>query len=153
MDGLLAQQLADVRQALELAGRLIGSSVSSPPTDIQADPDAAKAWLPEAGGGSSVKVDGDALHAAGQNHQYAADYFQAHNERTGPPIEQFLGSLGPVFGDFRAAGLEVLDHRRADYEAQASGHADMTSGLTTVMTTWQGHEQQAAQQMRGVADA
>lgn len=152
MDGLLAQQLADVREALLLAGQLIGTNVSSPPTGIQADPDAADAWVPEAGGGSSVKVDGDVLSVASQKHRYAADYFQAHSTRTSPPIEQFLGSLGPIFGDFRAAGLEVLDRRRADYETQASGHADMSSGLTQVTTAWQGHEQQAAQQLRGVVD-
>lgn len=152
MDGLLAQQLADVREALSEAGRLIGTAVSSPPTGIQADPDAAKAWLPDSGGDVSIKVDDGTLNVAGQQHQGAADYLHAVNSRTHPLIESFLGSLGPIFGDFRAAGLEVLGRRRADYDAQASGHDDVAAGLATAVARWHVHEQDAAQQLRGVTD-
>lgn len=45
MDALLQQQLNDVREALRQARELIGTNVPTPPTGIQADPEAAKKWV------------------------------------------------------------------------------------------------------------
>ena len=40
-----------------------------------------------------------------------------------------LDSLGPIFAEFRDAGGELLDQRRACYEQQAAAHAEMADRL------------------------
>ncbi|MCT7371922.1 ESX-1 secretion-associated protein [Mycolicibacterium llatzerense] len=99
-----------------------------------------------------IRIHDGVLRTAAQNHQGAADYLQAIPTSTHPPIENFLSSLGPLFGDVRAAGLTVLDQRRADYESQARGHQQMTAGLHETAAAFQNHEEQAAKQLRGVID-
>lgn len=45
VSSLVQQQLDAVREALRQARQLIGEQLVEPPTDIQADPNAAKNWV------------------------------------------------------------------------------------------------------------
>lgn len=102
-------------------------------------------------GGETMRISGQALREAAQHHQEAADYLQTVPD-THPQIEGFLSSLGPIFGGFRAAGLELLDQRRACYEQQARDHRHVTAGLNESAALWDSHEAGGAQQMRGLLD-
>lgn len=103
--------------------------------------------------GAPIQISPQTLRQAAQHHQGAADYLQTVPSTTHPPIEGFLSSLGPIFGGFRAAGLELLDQRRACYEQQARDHQHVTAGLNESATAWESHEADGAQQMRGLLDS
>lgn len=100
---------------------------------------------------SDIRVVGAKLRSAGQKHQDAADYLRAVPD-THPQIQEFLTSMGPLFGDFRAAGLNVLDQRKACYTKQADDHEHVNNGLNQAASTWDNHEGGASQQFRGVAE-
>lgn len=96
-----------------------------------------------------IRVVGDKLRGAGLKHQDAADVLRAVPD-THPQIEAFLTSLGPVFGDFRAAGGNALGRRKDCYEKQAQGHEHVNDGLHKAASTWDNHEDGAGQQFRGL---
>lgn len=103
-------------------------------------------------GDETIRISGQALREAAQHHQEAADYLQTV-PNTHPQIEGFLSSLGPIFGGFRAASLELLDQRRTCYEQQARDHQQVTAGLNQSAAQWDNHEAGGAQQMRGLLDS
>jgi len=96
-----------------------------------------------------IRIDSAHLRSAAQQHQGAADYLRGV-PATHPQIESFLSSLGPIFGDFKAAGGQVLDARKQCYDKQADDHEHVTSGLHQVAAAWDSHEQDARQQFRGL---
>ena len=91
------------------------------------------------------------LRQAATHHQETSDYL-----RTVPSsheaIQESLDSLGPIFGELRDAGRELLELRRQCYEQQAADHADLADKLTASATIWEQHEQDAARNLGGIAD-
>ncbi|OBB68683.1 MULTISPECIES: ESX-1 secretion-associated protein [unclassified Mycobacterium] len=91
------------------------------------------------------------LRQAAARHQETSDYL-----RTVPSsheaIQESLDSLGPIFGDLRDAGRELLELRRQCYEQQAADHADLADKLAASATMWEQHEQDAARSLGGIAD-
>ena len=98
-----------------------------------------------------IHVEPARLREAAAHHWEVADHL-----RTVPSshaaIQQSLDSLGPVFGEFRDAGRELLELRRRCYEQQADDHADLAEKLTTSAAVWEQHEQDAARDFRGIVE-
>jgi hypothetical protein len=99
----------------------------------------------------SIHVEPARLRQAAAQHEDAADYL-----RTVPSahaaIQESLDSLGPIFGDLRDAGRELLELRRRCYEQQAADHADMADKLRVSASRWEKHEQDAANEFGGIVD-
>lgn len=91
------------------------------------------------------------LREAAVHHQETSEYL-----RTVPSshaaIQESLDSLGPIFGELRDAGRELLELRRQCYEQQADDHADMAEKLTVSAAMWEEHEQDAARNFGGLVD-
>jgi len=91
------------------------------------------------------------LREAAAHHRETSDYL-----RTVPSshaaIQESLDSLGPVFGELRDAGRELLELRRQCYEQQADDHAELADKLNTSATMWEQHEQDAARNLRDIGD-
>ena len=79
----------------------------------------------------SIQVVPAHLRQAATRHQETSDYL-----RTVPSsheaIQESLDSLGPIFGELRDAGRELLELRRQCYEQQAADHADLADKLDGV---------------------
>ncbi|MFM9035981.1 MAG: ESX-1 secretion-associated protein [Mycobacterium sp.] len=92
------------------------------------------------------------LRRAAREHLLAAEQLGAvpagHAE-----VIAALDSLGPVFAEFRDAGRELLDHRRACYEQQSAAHAEMADRLNRAADTWEQQDSDAARQVRAVTEA
>ncbi|CQD07247.1 ESX-1 secretion-associated protein [Mycobacterium europaeum] len=99
----------------------------------------------------SIHVVPEHLRQAAARHQETSEYL-----RTVPSsheaIQESLDSLGPIFGELRDAGRELLELRRQCYEQQAADHADLADKLTASATMWEQHEQDAARNLGGIAD-
>ena len=91
------------------------------------------------------------LRVAAGHHQETSDYL-----RTLPSsheaIQQSLDSLGPIFGELREAGRDLLEHRRLCYEQQADNHADIADNLTKSASMWEQHEAEAAEKLERISD-
>ncbi len=98
-----------------------------------------------------IRVEPAKLRDAAVHHRDISDYL-----RTVPSshaaIQQSLDSLGPVFGEFRDAGRELLELRRRCYEQQADDHADLAEKLTTSAAAWEQHDSDAARDFRGIVE-
>lgn len=93
----------------------------------------------------------DDLRRAADEHRQAADELAAVPERH-PEMMAALESLGPIFAEFREAGRELLDQRRACYEQQAAAHVEMAERLSQAAETWEAQDADAARQMRSVTE-
>jgi hypothetical protein len=98
-----------------------------------------------------IRIETEQLRKAATHHQGASDYL-ATLPNSHPQIQNFLGSLGPIFGGFRAAGVEVLDQRRQCYEQQAHHHLRVADNLQQAASQWDAHESDAVQEMRSILD-
>jgi len=91
------------------------------------------------------------LREAAAHHQETSDYL-----RTVPSshaaIQESLDSLGPIFGELRDAGRQLLELRRQCYEQQADDHAGMAHKLNTSAALWEQHEDDAARKLGGIGD-
>ncbi|QLL07499.1 ESX-1 secretion-associated protein [Mycobacterium vicinigordonae] len=91
------------------------------------------------------------LRDAAARHQQTSDHL-----RTIPSshaaIQDSLDSLGPIFGELREAGRELLEFRRRCYEQQADDHAEIAQNLEISAATWERHEQEAAGMLGGIVD-
>jgi Excreted virulence factor EspC, type VII ESX diderm len=91
------------------------------------------------------------LREAAAHHQETSEYL-----RTVPSshaaIQESLDSLGPIFGELRDAGRELLELRRQCYEQQADDHAEMAENLGISAAAWEQHEQDAARDFGGLID-
>lgn len=98
-----------------------------------------------------IRVVTDNLRQAAGHHQETSEYL-----RTLPSshqaIQESLDSLGPIFGDLREAGRELLEQRRMCYEQQAEDHAQLADNLTKSASMWEEQEAQAVQRLKRVAD-
>ncbi len=95
-------------------------------------------------------VPADLREAAG-HHQETSEYL-----RTIPSshqaIQESLDSLGPIFGELREAGRELLEQRRLCYEQQADHHAEIAANLARTASMWEEHESEAARKFEHIAD-
>lgn len=91
------------------------------------------------------------LREAAGHHEQTSDYL-----RTVPSshaaIQDSLDSLGPIFGELREAGRELLELRRQCYEHQADNHANMAQDLRTSAAKWEQHEEHAAREFGSIID-
>jgi hypothetical protein len=91
------------------------------------------------------------LRDAAAHHEDTSEYL-----RTVPSshaaIQESLDSLGPIFGELRDAGRELLELRRQCYEQQANDHAEMAHKLNTSAAVWDQHEEDAAGKLGGIVD-
>ncbi|MGB6512686.1 MAG: ESX-1 secretion-associated protein [Mycobacterium sp.] len=100
----------------------------------------------------------DRIHVVPANLREAAGHHQETSEylRTLPSshdaIQQSLDSLGPIFGELREAGRELLEQRRQCYEQQADNHAEMAGNLTKSASMWEEHESDAVEKMDRISD-
>lgn len=98
-----------------------------------------------------IHVEPARLREAAAHHQDAADYL-----RTIPAshaaMQASLDSLGPVFGELREAGRELLELRRRCYEQQADDHADVAQRLALSAAMWEQHEADASRDLGGIVD-
>jgi len=100
----------------------------------------------------------DQIHAVPANMRAAAAHHQETSEhlRTVPStheaIQECLDSLGPIFGELREAGRELLEQRRQCYLLQADDHADMTQNLTISAELWKEQDVESARTLGGIAD-
>src|SRR6201995_2479862 len=100
----------------------------------------------------------DPIHVGPPQLREAADHPQETSEylRTLPSsheaIQQSLDSLGPIFGELREAGRELLEQRRLCYEQQADNHADIADNLTKSAGMWEQHEADAAEKLERISD-
>ena len=98
-----------------------------------------------------IRVDPANLRDAAAKHTEAADYLRTV-PATHDAIQESLDSLGPIFGEFREAGRELLEQRRLCYQAQADEHAAMADRLGESAARWEQHEQERAGAFRSVLD-
>ena len=91
------------------------------------------------------------LREAAVHHQQTSDYLRTVPS-SHPAIQESLDSLGPIFGELREAGRELLELRRRCYEQQADNHADMADNLRMSATMWDQHEEEAARNLGGIID-
>ena len=100
----------------------------------------------------------DRIHVVPDNLRQAASHHQETSEylRTLPSshqaIQESLDSLGPIFGELREAGRELLEQRRACYEQQADRHSQMADNLTKSASMWEAQDAEGAQEIERIAD-
>jgi Excreted virulence factor EspC, type VII ESX diderm len=100
----------------------------------------------------------DRIHVVPANLREAAGHHQETSEylRTLPSshqaIQRSLDSLGPIFGELREAGRELLEQRRICYEQQADSHAKIAENLTKSANMWEEHEAEAARRFERIPD-
>lgn len=100
----------------------------------------------------------DRIYVVPENLRQAAGHHQETSEylRTLPTshqaIQESLDSLGPIFGELREAGRELLEQRRMCYEQQADSHAQMAENLTKSASMFEEQEAQAVQRLKRVSD-
>jgi len=91
------------------------------------------------------------LREAAGHHRETSEYL-----RTLPSshqaIQQSLDSLGPIFGELREAGRELLEQRRLCYKQQADNHSDIADNLTKSAGMWEQHEAEAAEKLERISD-
>lgn len=100
----------------------------------------------------------DRIHVVPANLREAAGHHQETSEylRTVPSshqaIQDSLDSLGPIFGDLREAGRELLEQRRLCYQQQADSHAELADNLTKSASMWEEQDAGAAEQIGRISD-
>jgi hypothetical protein len=91
------------------------------------------------------------LREAAGHHQETSDYLRtlpsSHNA-----IQESLDSLGPIFGELREAGRELLEQRRQCYEQQADSHAEVANNLTKSASMFEEQEAASVRRLRRIAD-
>lgn len=98
-----------------------------------------------------LNVAPDELRQAAREHRDTADYL-ATVPSGHAGIMATLESLGPIFAEFRDAGRELLDQRRACYEQQAAAHAELADRLLEAAGRWEEQDSDAAGRLSDVAE-
>ena len=91
------------------------------------------------------------LREAAGHHQETAEYLRAIPS-SHQAIQESLDSLGPIFGDLREAGRELLEQRRLCYEQQADSHAEIAANLVRTANMWEEHESEAVSKFEHISD-
>ena len=99
-----------------------------------------------------IHVVPDELRRAAVHHQQTAEQLStlpaSHDD-----IMASLESLGPIFGELRDAGRELLDQRRACYEQQAAAHAELATNLRHAAEVWEHQDSTAAAEFGRIIEA
>lgn len=90
------------------------------------------------------------LRAAAREHRQTAEHLAAAPAGNAE-VMSTLDSLGPIFAEFRAAGAELLEQRRACYLGQAAAHAELADQLDRAAAAWEQQDAEAAQRLRAIA--
>lgn len=98
-----------------------------------------------------IHVVPDELRAAARQHQDSAERLLEVPSNHGD-IMTSLESLGPIFGELRDAGRELLEQRRACYEQQAQAHAELAANLRHAADTWEQQDSDAAAALSRVVE-
>jgi CHASE3 domain sensor protein len=98
-----------------------------------------------------IRVVPDNLRQAASHHQETSEYLRALPS-SHPAIQESLDSLGPIFGELREAGRELLEQRRLCYEQQADSHSQMADHLTKSASMWEAQDAEAAQEIERISD-
>jgi len=61
-------------------------------------------------------------------------------------------ALGPIFGELREAGRELLEQRRLCYEQQADSHSQIADNLTKSASMWEAQDAESAQEIKRISD-
>ncbi|WP_343600532.1 ESX-1 secretion-associated protein [Mycobacterium sp.] len=91
------------------------------------------------------------LCAAADRHRQTAEYLRSVPASHAAILES-LDSLGPIFGELREAGRELLEHRHVCYHQQADDHVDLADALLVAANAWEQHEDEAARRIGGIVD-
>src|SRR4051812_3649438 len=97
-----------------------------------------------------IHVVPDELRRAAREHQDTAEQLSTVPSRHADILAS-LDSLGPIFGELREAGRELLDQRRACYEQQAAAHADLATKLPPSADVWEPQDGAAAAELGRIA--
>jgi hypothetical protein len=98
-----------------------------------------------------IRVVPEHLRQAAGHHQETSEYLRAL-PTSHQAIQESLDSLGPIFGELREAGRELLEQRRMCYEQQADSHAQMAENLTKSASMFEEQESQAVQRLKHISD-
>ena len=91
------------------------------------------------------------LREAAARHEETSDLLRTLPASHGA-IQESLDSLGPIFGELREAGRELLELRRQSYEQQADDHAEIAQNLHISAALWERQEREAADKFGGIVD-
>lgn len=91
------------------------------------------------------------LREAAGHHQETSEYLRAIPS-SHQAIQESLDSLGPIFGELREAGRELLEQRRLCYEQQADNHAEIAANLSRMANMWEEHESESASKFEHISD-
>jgi hypothetical protein len=98
-----------------------------------------------------IHVVPDELRRAARDHQDTAEQLSTVPSRHAEILAS-LASLGPIFGELREAGRELLDQRRACYEQQAAAHAELATNLRHTADVWEHQDSAAATELGHVTE-
>jgi uncharacterized protein YukE len=98
-----------------------------------------------------IHVVPDELRRAARDHQDAAEQLSTVPAGHGDILAS-LDSLGPIFGELRDAGRELLDQRRACYEQQAAAHAELATNLRHAADVWEHQDAAAAAELGRITE-
>ena len=98
-----------------------------------------------------IHVVPDHLRQAAGHHRETSEYLRAL-PMSHQAIQESLDSLGPIFGELREAGRELLEHRRMCYEQQADSHAEIAENLTKSASMFEEQEAQNIQRLKSISD-
>ncbi|HTQ21263.1 ESX-1 secretion-associated protein [Mycobacterium sp.] len=91
------------------------------------------------------------LREAAAHHEQISDQLRSVPS-SHAAIQESLDSLGPIFGELRDAGRDLLELRRQCYQQQADDHADLARNLRISAAAWEQHEHEAARNLGSIAD-
>lgn len=98
-----------------------------------------------------IHVVPDELRRAARDHQDTAEQLSTVPSRHADILAS-LDSLGPIFGELRDAGRELLDQRRLCYEQQAAAHAELATNLHHAADVWEHQDSAAAAELGRIAE-
>jgi hypothetical protein len=98
-----------------------------------------------------IHVVPDNLRQAAGHHRETSEYLRALPS-SHQAIQNSLDSLGPIFGELREAGRELLEQRRMCYEQQADSHEKMAENLTKSASMFEEQEAQTVQRLKRISD-
>ncbi|MGY4708351.1 type VII secretion target [Mycolicibacterium sp. CBM1] len=99
-----------------------------------------------------IHVVPDELRQAARHHQETADGLSTAPASHGDILAS-LESLGPIFGELREAGRDLLEQRRSCYEQQAAAHAELAANLLHAADVWEHEDSAAAAEFRRITEA
>jgi uncharacterized protein YukE len=98
-----------------------------------------------------IHVVPDELRRAAADHQDTAEQLSTAPSRHADILAS-LDSLGPIFGELRDAGRELLDQRQACYEQQAAAHAELATNLRYAADLWEHQDTAAAAELGRITE-